>query len=84
MRFTAEARGYLKCKFLPLLHEGVDALTDAPRTDNFLRTKISWMHRLPHFLTHGRPLRAVRAHESTAKNGRVKNSHQKFHKLLPV
>ena len=84
MRFTAEARGCLKCKFLPLLHEGVDALTDAPRTDDFFKIKISWMHRLPHFLTHGGPLRAVRAHESSAKNGRVKNSRQKFYKLLPV
>ena len=23
------------------------------RTDDFLRTKISWKHRLPYFLTHG-------------------------------
>ena len=28
------------------------------RTDDFLRTKISWMHRQPNFLTHGAPLRA--------------------------
>ena len=32
-----------------------------PRTDDFLRTKISWMHRLPNFLTHGAPLRALRS-----------------------
>ena len=32
--------------------------TSVPRTDDFLRTKISWMHRLPNFLTHGAPLRA--------------------------
>ena len=35
MRFTAETRGYLKCKFHHGLHEGVDG-----RTDDFLRTKI--------------------------------------------
>ena len=28
------------------------------RTDDFIRTKYSWMHRLPNFLTHGTPLRA--------------------------
>ena len=43
MRFTVETRGY----FHPGLHEGVDV-----RTDDFLRTKISWMRRLPNFLTH--------------------------------
>ena len=49
MRFTAETRGCLKfAKFHPFLHERVDVLTDVPRTDDFLRTKISWMHRLPH------------------------------------
>ena len=26
---------------------------DVLRTDDFLRTKISWKHRLPYFLTHG-------------------------------
>ena len=35
--------------------------TPVPRTDDFLRTKISWMHRLPNFLTHGTPLRALRS-----------------------
>ena len=51
MRFTAETRGCLKCKFRPGLHEWVDVSTDVPRTDNFVRTKISWMRRLPNFLT---------------------------------
>ena len=36
------------------------------RTDDFLRTKISWKHRLPYFLTHGSPLCALRARESSA------------------
>ena len=26
------------------------------RTDDFLKTKMSWMHRQPNFLTHGAPL----------------------------
>ena len=42
--------------------------TDVPRTDDFLRTKISWMHRSPNFLTHGGPLRVLRARESSANN----------------
>ena len=29
MRFTAETRGYLKCKISPRLHERVDVRTDA-------------------------------------------------------
>ena len=53
MRFTAETRGYWNAKYHPGLHEGVNV-----RTDDFLRTKISWMHSLPNFLTHGAPLRA--------------------------
>ena len=85
MRFTAETRGCLKCKISrPFLDEGVDVLTDVPRTDDFLRTQISWIHRLPNFLTYGAPLRALRARESHAKNSQVKNSHQSFYKLLPV
>ena len=39
--------------FTPELHETVDLRTDVLRTDDFLRTKISWMHSLPNFLTHG-------------------------------
>ena len=42
-------------KLHPGLHERVDVSTDVPRTDDFLRTKISWMHRIPNFLTHGAP-----------------------------
>ena len=38
--------GTWNAKFHPGLHEGMDV-----RTDNFLRTKISWMHRLLNFLT---------------------------------
>ena len=51
----------LEMQFHPGLHEGVDV-----RTDDFLRTKISWIHRLPNFLTHGAPLRAFRVRESSA------------------
>ena len=35
--------------------------TPVPRTDDFLRTKISWIHRLPNVLTHGAPLRALQS-----------------------
>ena len=38
------------------------------RRDDFLRTKLSSMHRLPNFLTRGAPLRALRARESSAIN----------------
>ena len=44
--------------FTPGLHEGVDVRTDVLRTDDFLRSKISWMYSLPNFLTYGAPLRA--------------------------
>ena len=50
-------------KFHPGLHGGVDVRTDVLRTDDFLRTRISRMHRLPNFLIHGAPLRALRARE---------------------
>ena len=41
----------------------MDVPSDVLRTDDFLRTKISWMHSLPNFLTHGASLRALRARE---------------------
>ena len=44
----------------------MDVRTDVLHTDAFLRTKISWMHKLPNFLTHGAPLRALFARESSA------------------
>ena len=50
--------GAWNAKFHPGLHERVDVSTDVPRTDDFLRTKISWRHRLPKFVTHGALLRA--------------------------
>ena len=54
-------------KFHPFLHEGVDVRMDVLRTDAFLRTNISWMHRLPIFLP--MVLRCARfARESSAKN----------------
>ena len=34
----------------------MDVRTDVSPTDDFLRTKISWMHSLPNNLTHGAPL----------------------------
>ena len=44
------------------------ARTDVPRTDDFLRTQISWhwMHGLLNFLTRGAPLSSLRARESSA------------------
>ena len=54
--------------FTPELHETVDVRTDVLRTDDFLRTKISWMHSLPNFFTHGAPLRALREQELRYKN----------------
>ena len=45
------------------LHEGLNLRTDVLRTNDFLRTKISWMHSLPNFFTHGAPLRALRVGE---------------------
>ena len=50
--------GTWNAKFHFGLHEGVNSRTDVLRTDDFLRTKISWMHSLPNFLTHGATLRA--------------------------
>ena len=44
MRFTAETGGCLKCKLSSRLIR-VDVNTDVPRTDDFLKTKISWMHK---------------------------------------
>ena len=61
MRFTVKTRGCLKCKCHLGLHDGVDG-----RTDDFLRTKFSWMHSLPNYLTHGALLRELRARESSA------------------
>ena len=53
----------IKCVILHLLTWRVDV-----RTDDSLRNKISWKHRLPHFLTHDAPLCALRAREGSAKN----------------
>ena len=58
---TKERIGFCCCCFIskrpgsyaphPGLHEGVGVRTDAvTRTNDFLRTKISWIHRLPNFL----------------------------------
>ena len=49
MRFTAETCG---C-FTPAYMKGWTYV----RTDNFLRTKISWTHRQPNVLTHSVTLR---------------------------
>ena len=53
-------------KFHPGLHEGVNIRRNVRLTVDLLRTKISWMHRLPNFVTHGAPVRALRARESSA------------------
>ena len=65
--FTAERRGYLKCKISLRLTWRGELSTDVLRTDDFLRTKISWMHSLLNFFTHGAPLRALRAGELRQK-----------------
>ena len=65
-RNVSRRTGARNAKFNPALHEGVDLRREVRLTDDFLRTKISWMHRLPNFLTHGAPLRALRARESSA------------------
>ena len=50
MRFTAETRVCLKCEnFTPAYMNG----GRYDRTDDFLRTKISWLPRKPIFFTHG-------------------------------
>ena len=55
LRFTAETRGVLEMQnFTPICMK----VWTQVGTDNFVRTKISWMHRWPDFLTHGAPLRA--------------------------
>ena len=60
--YCRNARVQWNAKFHPGLHEGVDV-----STDDFLRTKISWMHSLPNFLT--QVLRCVRfPRESSAIN----------------
>ena len=44
----------------------MDVRTDVLRTNDFLRTKLFWMRRLPNFLTLCAPLRALCARESSA------------------
>ena len=65
MRFTAETCRNVRVlemqNFIPAYMRGWTYVTV-----DLLRTKISWMHRLPNFLTHGVPLRALRARESSA------------------
>ena len=45
-------------------------------TDDFLKNKISWKHRLPYFLAHGAPLRA---RESSAIRVSWKSTFESFH-----
>ena len=58
--YRPKRAGAWNAKFHSGLNEGVDV-----HTDDFLRPKVSWMHRLPNFLTHGAQLRAPRARESS-------------------
>ena len=44
----------------------MDVRADVLRTNDFLRTKLFWMRRLPDFLTLCAPLRALCARESSA------------------
>ena len=53
MQFTP---GYLKRKISPRLNYMEGWMYGRTRTDDFPKTKMSWMHRQPNFLTHGAPL----------------------------
>ena len=50
---TAETSGCLKCKISPQV-TWKGGRTDG-WADDYVTTKISWMHRQPNFLTHGTP-----------------------------
>ena len=50
-----------------LFYIGVPVVRTVGRTYGHVTSKISRMHRLPNFLTHGAPLRAHRARESSSK-----------------
>ena len=54
--------------FTPAYMKGADLRATVLRMDDFLRTKISWIHRLPNSLTHGAPLRAPHSRKSSAIN----------------
>ena len=63
MRFTAKTCRVLEMQnFTPDYMKGWTYV----HMDNFVRTKISWMHRKPDFLTHGAQLHALCVHESSA------------------
>ena len=66
MRFSSVAFG-LPYLLIELFYIGVPLVWTVGRTYGHVTSKISRMHRLPNFLTHGAPLRAHRARESSSK-----------------
>ena len=56
MRFTAEMRGHLKCK-ISIRLTWRDGRRYVLRTENFVKTKISWMHRVRSIQPKFRPVR---------------------------
>ena len=66
MRFSSVAFG-LPYLLIELFYIGVPVVRTVGRTYGHVTSKISRMHRLPNFLTHGAPLRAHRARESSSK-----------------
>ena len=55
--------------------DGLSGGRSVGRSVGHVITKFSWMGSLPHFLTRGAPLRALRARELARESG---SSHEKF------
>ena len=66
IQFSSAAFG-LPYLLIELFYIGVPVVRTVGRTYGHGTSKISRMHRLPNFLTHGAPLRAHRARESSSK-----------------
>ena len=66
MRFSSVAFG-LPYLLIELFYIGVPVVRTVGQTFGHVTSKISRMHRLPNFLTHGAPLCAHRARESSSK-----------------
>ena len=66
MRFSSVAFG-LPYLLIELFYIGVPLVRTVGGTYGHVTSKIFRMHRLPNFLTHGAPLRAHRARESSSK-----------------
>ena len=66
IQFSSTAFG-LPYLLIELFYIGVPVVRTVGRTYGHVTSKISRMHRLPNFLTHGAPLREHRARESSSK-----------------